>query len=150
MNERTTGCHPADRDRPVAEAVEPRLGPIQGVRRHVQPASAPLDEWPAAVVADPPAGDRAEDVAERAGGGHCDVRPGLGLDRLPEQHDALSGERARRDGPGVDHHELAGGGQHGVHEHQDEHRVDPVVADHLGERVRDRAEDGGRRHDPEV
>src|SRR5215204_7129024 len=60
--------HPAERDRPVTEAVEPRLGPMQSVRRDVQPASAPLDERPSAVVADPPASDRAQDVAERPGG----------------------------------------------------------------------------------
>ena len=67
MNERTTGV-----TRPTATAQSPKRSNHASARCRVcgvraANARATLDEKPSAVVADRPAGNRAEDVAERAG-----------------------------------------------------------------------------------
>src|SRR5918992_5466467 len=51
------GCHPADCDRVVAEALEPALAAVERVRRHVEPAAVTLEVRPSGVVPVPPPGD---------------------------------------------------------------------------------------------
>src|SRR5690348_13415552 len=54
----------ADEHGPVLVAVEPVLRPAEVLRAEVDPAPVPLEQGPAAVDADPPADDRADEIAE--------------------------------------------------------------------------------------
>jgi hypothetical protein len=64
--------------------------------------------------------------------------------------DVLTGERAGRDGASVHHHGLAGGREDGVQQHQQEDRVEPVVADDGREEIGDLREDRRDRHGREL
>src|SRR5438093_9218885 len=65
----------ADSRGQLAEAAEPALGAGDAFRRDVEPASVTLEQRMSAVVADRPAGDRADDVADDARDDDGDVRP---------------------------------------------------------------------------
>src|SRR5207248_288650 len=82
-----------------------------------------------------------DEVAERPGQSDDDPGPEVGGDAPAEEDDVLPGERAAGDRAAVDHHELARGGEDGVHEHEQEDGVHAVIADES----RDRARDGGER-----
>src|SRR6185436_17441196 len=60
---------------PVAPALERPLGSLELLRTEVEPAAVALDEGTAAVAPDRPAGDRAEDVPDRAGEADREPRP---------------------------------------------------------------------------
>ena len=135
-----------EEDRLASPAVEPALGALETLVRQMEPLAVSLDERPAAVVADPPAGERAERVADRSRGHHDRERLPAARHLASEDDDVLAGERAGGERARVEHHELAGRGQHRVDEHQREHGVDAVVADERRQRIRDRRRDRGDEH----
>ena len=112
----------------------------------MQPAAVSLEERTATVQADPPAPDRSDRVADRAGDGDREVGGKARLELPPEEDDALPRERAGRDGAAVHHHELAGRRQDRVDHHQQKDRVEPVVADDGGEEIGDLAQNRGDGH----
>src|SRR4051794_34211115 len=61
----------ADEHGPVVVAVEPRLCAPELLGAEVEPAAVTVEQRPAAVDADPPAEDRADEVAERSGDRDC-------------------------------------------------------------------------------
>src|SRR5580765_4763978 len=133
--------HTSDEHRPVLVAVEPRLCAAELPRAEVDPAAVAVEQRPAAVVADPPADDRAGEIAERAG----DRDGEIGLEAVREvvaEERERRAERTRGDRAADDHDELARRGQDGVDRHQDEDRIEPVVADV----VRQRAGDAREKH----
>src|SRR5262249_4883070 len=83
---------------------------------------------------DRPTHRTAKRVGDCTGGRHRHVRPGRRVDAVTEEHHVSRDERARGDGPCVDHHELAPGGHQGGSEHQQKDGIDAVVADEGGER----------------
>src|SRR5438270_5888741 len=117
------GGDPPDEDGPVAPAVEPALGAVELLGREVEEAPASLEQRPAAVGADPPAGDRADEVADRSGERHREECPERRRDPRPEERHVLRGECASRERAGVDHDELARRGKDRVDRHQAEDRV---------------------------
>src|SRR5436190_6638508 len=132
----------AERDGPVAEALEPALGPVELRVRDVHEAAVPAQERPPAAGADQPADRRAGDVAEGAGEGDADVGPEGGVDGRPEDVHRDAREGAARDGAGIEHHELAPDGHARRDDEQAEDGVEAVVADGR----RDRARDGREQH----
>src|SRR5205823_5577250 len=131
-------------DSPVAPPVEPALGPVELLRREVEDAPAILEQRPAAVGADPPADDRAGEIADRAGERHREERPEGRRDPRSEERHVLGRERAGRERAGVDHDELARRREDRVDRHQGEDGVQTVVADEGGDRPGD-ARDEHRR-----
>src|SRR3954471_5641033 len=122
--------HAPHQHRPCVPALEPALCPVELLRRQVEPAAVALEEGPAAAEADPPAEDRPELVADHARQHDGDER------RQPrpvpaEDVDAVR-QRARGEGAGVDHHELARRGEDRVDEHQDEDGENAVVGEPRG------------------
>src|SRR5713226_2444775 len=94
----------------------------------MEPAPAALEQRTPAVEPDPPADDRAEQVAERAGNRDREVRRKASADVCAEERDACAeGTGCYR--AAVHHHELARSGKDRIDEHEDEHRVEAVVAD---------------------
>src|SRR5436309_7891215 len=77
--------HAADEDGELVPAVEPALRARELLGREVQPAAVPLEVGPAAVDPDRPADDRADEIAERTGDGHREVRPERGCDPVAEE-----------------------------------------------------------------
>jgi len=59
---------------------------------------------------------------------------------VTEEHDVLRGKGARGERARVDHHQLARSREDGVDRHQQEHRIDAVVADERRNRAGDRRE----------
>src|SRR3954465_614157 len=120
---------PAEQDGPAVVPVEPALRPAEALGPEGQQPPMALRERPPAGAADPPADHRAEQVAQRPGERHRHVRPAAGLDAVAEEHDVLRGEGARGERARIDHHQLAGSREDRVDRHQQEDRVDAVVAD---------------------
>src|SRR5262245_3214781 len=140
------GGYPAEEHRLSSPPVEPPLGALESLRGKVEPLAVTLDERPAAVVADRPAGDRAQGVADRPRGHHDGVRLPPRLHLTAEDDDVLPDERTGRECPGVEHHELARRREDRVHEHEQEDGVDAVVADERCQRIGDRLRDRGDEH----
>src|SRR5207249_1819834 len=97
-----------EEDGELVPPVEPALGAVELVPPEVKPAPAPLEQGPAAVEADRPAADRADEVPECAGERDGDVRAGVRGHARPEQVDVLTGEGPGRERASIDHDELAG------------------------------------------
>ena len=106
-----------------------------------------LEVGAAAVQPDRPADDRTDRVADRSGQRHRDVCGEPLVDLHSEEHDVLAGERARCHGARVHHDHLARRREDGVDEHQEEDRVQAVVADRRRDGVGQLAEDGGDQHE---
>src|SRR5689334_11588425 len=83
-----------EQDGPSVMPVEPALRSLEPAATEVEQARVPLGERPAAVAADAPAGDRADEIAERAGERHRHVRPTVRVDPVAEERDMLRRERA--------------------------------------------------------
>src|SRR5437763_3806114 len=64
----------------IPPAVEPRFGAVESFGRDVEPAAVALEQRPAAVAADRPANERADEVAQSPGEGERDVRAGAEAD----------------------------------------------------------------------
>ena len=141
-------CDPAEEHRPVLPALEPTLGLDEIRFLQVEPAAVALEERTAPVHSDPPAPDRSDRVPDRAGEGDREVRGKARLQLPPEDDDALAGERAGSDRTAVDHHRLARRGEHGIDRHQQEDRIEAVVADDRGEGIGDPAQDRSDKHEP--
>src|SRR5581483_8743655 len=133
----------ADRNSPVVVALEPVLGPLELRLGHVEEAAVPQHERAPAEVADPPAERGADDVADRSRDDDGDVGPGMRVHSRAEHVDRYARERPARDGAGVEHHELARHRQHSRDDEQPEDRVDAVVADSVGDRPGEAAEQHG-------
>ena len=145
MNERITGVI-----RPRNTAHSSRRSNHRSARSsfsgaQVQPPAVSLEPRAAQVVAERPAADRADQVADRPGDRDREVRGQPALELVPEERDRLGRERARGDGAAVDHHDLACRREDGVDQHQEEHRVEAVVADRVGDPRRDVTERARRR-----
>src|SRR5664280_2880610 len=69
---------------PVAETLEPALGPPQLFVREVEPAPVALEEGPAAVDAYPPARQRSDRVADGAREHHRQIGERTRVDRVSE------------------------------------------------------------------
>ena len=82
-NERAIGVSAPEEHGPGAPAVEPAFGALDPLRAQMDEPSAPLEERVPAAATEPPAADRAELVAEHAGGddGEVGAEPG----RLPAE-----------------------------------------------------------------
>ena len=125
---------PPEEDRPVLPALEPALGrsSFSSSRWSQRPCRSRYG--PAAVEADRPADHRPERVADRPGERDRDVAPGSPSSIVrPNSVDVLVRERPGGERAAVDHHELARGRKHGVDEHEQEDRVEAVVADDRGD-----------------
>src|SRR5690348_7807570 len=134
------GRDPAEQDGPAVVPVEPALGPLEPLRTEVQEATVPLDERPASLAPDRPAGDRADDVAESSRERHHQERREARLDLVAEEDDVLRGERTRGECARVDHYQLARGREDRVDRHQHEDGVHAVVADERRDGPGDRRE----------
>src|SRR6266545_539129 len=69
------GRYPPEQDREVLPALEPALGALEALTAEMEPAAPSFEERPAAIETDCPAGDRADEVAERPCQRHRDIRP---------------------------------------------------------------------------
>ena len=126
-NERTIGVIRPSRTPTFPQRPNHVFGAIETLRREVEPAAARLEQRPAAVEPDPPADDRADEIAERAGEGERDVRAGAEADVPAEDRDAVcGGEDAGCDRARVEHHDLARRREDRVDRHQPEDGVDAV------------------------
>src|SRR5688572_27148808 len=130
------GHETREEDGSVTVAPEPCLGALEPVRGDVHPASVPLEERSAPEIADAPAEKRAEHVTEHPRERHRHVGPCGRLDRLPEERHLVAREGADRDRARIEHHELARRSDDGVDEHQQDDRIQAVVADRRGHGVR--------------
>src|SRR6266545_3777715 len=83
------GREAAEKHGPVAAPVEPGLGAVEPLRCEVEPASARSEEHTSELQSDSPAGERSEQVADRAGEGDGDEAPGVGVDPAAEEHDVM-------------------------------------------------------------
>src|SRR6266511_5282666 len=81
------GRDPTDQDGPVLVAVEPSFRALELRRRQMEPAAVALEQRAAAADADPPAGDRADEVAQRSGERDGDVGPEAVRHTRPEERD---------------------------------------------------------------
>jgi hypothetical protein len=101
--------------------LEPALGAHEPLRAQVQQASALLDERPASVQPDRPAGDRADQVPERPGTATMrHVRRSRARSRVPKSTTCCDANAPEATRARVDHHELARGREDGVDRHQHE------------------------------
>src|SRR5215471_6364445 len=77
-------CQAADEHGRVAATLEPGLRAREVLGGEMQPAPTSFDQRPSSVCADPPADDRADEVAERPGEGGGDEPPEVRGDRVSE------------------------------------------------------------------
>src|SRR4051812_24623719 len=129
----------ADEHGPVVVAVEPRLGAPELLWPQVEPAAVAVEQRAAAVEADPPADDRADEVAERSRKRDGEIRAEP-VRQIRSEEGERRTERTRGDGAADDHHELARRRQDSIDRHQDEDRIEAVIADLVRQRARDARE----------
>src|SRR5690242_21294790 len=70
------GRHRPDEYAGPVPPLEPRVGAVEPLRGHVEPAAVPLEQLPPAVTSDQPADERAYEVAERRREHDDEVRAG--------------------------------------------------------------------------
>src|SRR3954452_1062262 len=98
----------ADEHGPVVVELDPRPAPPDLPRPEVEPAAVAVEQRPAAVEADPPAEDGADEVAERSRERNGEIRAEAVREVGAEERERRS-ERTGRDRAADDHHELARG-----------------------------------------
>src|SRR5438874_4750925 len=121
------------RDRPdqhtgPAPAPEPRVRPVEPIRRDVEPAAVALEQLAATPAADQPAGEAAEEVPDRRCERDRQVGAGSRAEVGAEERDAVGTcEHAGSDGAAHERDELAPDGEKRAEREQTEHGVDAVI-----------------------
>src|SRR5579862_5260864 len=117
------GSQRPDQHARLVPAAEPRVGAIEPLRRHVQPAAAPLEQLPAPEASDRPTDDGAGEVAEGRSERKRDHCASTDADVSAEDHDARSREDTSCDGAADEGDELASDRQDGTQREQPEDGV---------------------------